>query len=163
MEISSRTTRTIFNLSQRIRWNRWISLSMSSSRIIWKELWMSITLRTDIRRDTTMAIRHTRRQSRESPDLWWCYLLWDTRMWFRCVVFGLERHLRWSSTMSRRKRWRELWSLGNESMWWRRRISMFEWNVYSTRILSWWRIRLSRLVRWNAIQGHDRVSIWECE
>ena len=30
--------RTIFNLSQRIRWNRWISLSMSSSRIIWKEL-----------------------------------------------------------------------------------------------------------------------------
>ena len=42
---------------------------------------------------------------------------------------------------------RDLWSLANQSMRWRRRrISMCEGNVYSGAILSWWRSRLVKIV-----------------
>ena len=69
MEIYFRTSRTIFTLSQRSKWKRWISLQMSSPRILRKELWISITCRSKRRRDTPMATRHASEESTESPHV----------------------------------------------------------------------------------------------
>ena len=160
MESDSRAGRRLCTIFEGFFSIRWVSMWMFSSRIVWKELRVSITHRWNIWRNTRMASDHAPGESLQSAEIWRCDLPWDTTMWFRfrCVVLGLARDFWRNSTLLRRFGYRELWSVGNESMWWKRRICMYEWNVYCTRILPRWRPWLSRLVRWTVIQERWRVS-----